>query len=163
MRNIQLTCKRPACSGGRNCQSGPQSRLGNQPGHVNIYVFNKTGKQFGSIIGLPTRKCEVMQFLFLRMGKYIGTQEKICQDGLAILHYSMTTIHHLEEGSLQVLFIVSDPEVGLFFLHNYFCFFEWYRAFSTFPFFLDVCSGVPKIYDLTSDCFKSQLSKPSLS
>lgn len=115
MRNIQLTCKRPACSGGRNCQSGPQSRLGNQPGHVNIYVFNKTGKQFGSIIGLPTRKCEVMQFLFIKMGNNIGIQEKICQGGLAILHYSTTTIHHLEEGSLQVLFIVSDPEVELFF------------------------------------------------
>ena len=70
MKNIQLTCKRPACSGGRNCQSGPQSRLGNQPGvhgDVNIYVFNKTGKQFGSRIGLPTRKCEVMQYLFIRI------------------------------------------------------------------------------------------------
>ena len=123
MRNIQLTCKRPACSGGRNCQSGPQSRLGNQPGihgDVNIYVFNKTEKQFGNRMGLPTRKCEVMQFLFIRMENNIGTQEKICQDGLAILHYSTTTIHHLEEGSLQVLFIVSDPEVELFFYKTIF-------------------------------------------
>ena len=61
-----------------------------------------------------------MQFLFLRMGNNIGTQEKICQDGLAILHYSTTTIHHLEEGSLQVLFIVSDPEVELFFYKTIF-------------------------------------------
>ena len=126
IRNIQLTCKRPVCSGGKNCQSGPQSRWGNQPGvhgDVNISVFYKTGKQFGNRTGLPTRKCEVMQFLFIWMENNIGTQEKICQDGLAILHYSMTTVPHLEKGSLQVLFIVSDPEVGLFFTKLFFSFF----------------------------------------
>ena len=84
MKNIQLTCKRPACSGGRNCQSGPQSRWGNQPGihgDVNIYVFNKTGKQFGNRIGLPTRKCEVMRYLFIRMGTKLELRKRFVKMG----------------------------------------------------------------------------------
>ena len=165
IRNIQLTCKRPVCSGGRNCQSGPQSRWGNQPGvhgDVNISVFYKTGKQFGNRTGLPTRRWEIMQNFFLQEWENILELRKTfvkmgCDPSL--FHDNISPPGKgLSPGPLHC----ERPWSRTFFYKT--IFFLWMISrFSTFPFFLHVCSGVPKIYDLTFDCFKSQLSKPSSS